>query len=246
MKAYPGVTALEPVTIEVEHGETVAIVGPSGSGKTTLLFLLGGVIQPTAGSVRVNGLDPSSLGSGRQLARLVGVIPQQSDLVLNMQAVHNVLAGRLGEWSFARSFFSLISPREREKALEALRKVGIADKLNARTSHLSGGEQQRLAIARVLVQDPQAILADEPVASLDPTRAEDLVRLLTGLTKESGKTLVASLHSVHLARAHFSRIIGLRNGALQFDLPAGQVNDGLLERLYALQGLRGETPTPLS
>jgi len=239
-KAYPGALALAPISLKVEAGERVAVLGPSGSGKTTLLHLMGGVVQPDQGSILISGLPLTGLGPGRELASLVGVIHQQFDLVPHLSVLHNVLAGRLGQWSTLRSLFSLAIPRERHLAVDALEKVGIAHKLYEKTSRLSGGEQQRVAMARLLVQAPRAILADEPVASLDPARAEDLVRLLAEIARESGKTLVASLHSVQLARTYFSRAIGLRNGELQFDRPVGEVTDKMLERLYDLRGLKGE------
>ena len=239
-KSYPGVLALAPISLEIEQGERVAVLGPSGSGKTTLLHLMGGVIQPDRGTVLINGRLASEMSPGKELASLVGVIHQQFDLVPQLSVVHNVLAGRLGQWSTIRSLVSLVSPRERHLAAEALGKLGIAHKLHERTSRLSGGEQQRVAMARLFVQTPKAILADEPVASLDPARAEDLVRLLSDLVRESGKTLVASLHSVQLTRPHFSRGLGLRNGELQFDVPVGDLTDGMLEELYEIKGLKGE------
>ena len=239
-KAYPRTVALAPISLEIEAGERLAVLGPSGSGKTTLLHLMGGVIQPDEGNILINGLPLSGLNPGRELASLVGVIHQQLDLVPHLSVVHNVLAGRLGQWSTFRSLFSLVTLRERYLAVDALGKLGIADKLYERTSRLSGGEQQRVAMARLLVQTPRAILADEPVASLDPARAEDLMRLLTDIVREAGKTLVASLHSVHLTRTYFSRAIGLRNGGLQFDLPVGELTDDILEDLYDIVGLKGE------
>ena len=239
-KAYPRAVALAPIWLRIEAAERVAVLGPSGSGKTTLLHLMGGVIQPDQGSILIDGRPLPSLGPGRELAGLVGIIHQQFDLVPHLSVVHNVLAGRLGQWSTFRSLVSLLSPRERHLAADALGKLGIADKLYERTSRLSGGEQQRLAMARMLVQAPKAILADEPVASLDPARAEDLVRLLTGIVQDSGETLVASLHSVQLARDYFSRAIGLRSGVLQFDLPVRDLTDEVLEALYQITGLEGE------
>ena len=236
-KAYPRSVALAPLSIRIDEGERVAVLGPSGSGKTTLLHLMGGVIQPDQGSITVDGRPLATLSPGRELAGLVGVIHQQFDLVPHLAVVHNVLAGNLGRWSTLRSLLSLVSPRERHLAVEALDRLGIADKLHERTSSLSGGEQQRLAMARLLVQTPKAILADEPVASLDPARAEDLTRLLTEVAVESGKTLVASLHSVDLARRYFSRALGLRNGEVQFDAPVTKVTDDMLERLYDIEGL---------
>ncbi len=245
-KIYPGVVALAPLSLEIRREERVAIVGPSGSGKTTLLHLLGGVIQPDQGRVVIDGRNMSSMASGREKASLVGMIHQQFDLVPRLSVIHNVLAGRLGYWSLWRSLISLISPQERQLAAEALRKAGIEDKISQRTSRLSGGEQQRVAIARLLVQDSQVILADEPVASLDPTRSEDIVRLIREIAEESGKTLLASLHSVPLVRAHFTRVIGLRKGTLAFDLPVTQVTDDILTELYDLEDTRDGVLSPAS
>ena len=239
-KSYPRSVALVPISLEIRSGERVAILGPSGSGKTTLLHIMGGVIQPDQGSILINDRPMSSLRPGRELASLVGIIHQQFDLVPHLSVMHNVMAGRLGQWGTLRSLFSLVSPRERHLAVDALGKLGIADKLYERTSRLSGGEQQRVAMARLLVQTPKAILADEPVASLDPARAEDLMRLLTDIARESGKTLVTTLHSTQLVRTYFSRAIGLRNGELQFDLPVDDVTDDMLDALYDLAGLRVE------
>jgi phosphonate transport system ATP-binding protein len=245
-KIYPGVVALAPLSLEIRREERVAIVGPSGSGKTTLLHMLGGVIQPDQGRVVIDGRNMASMTSGRDKAGLVGMIHQQFDLVPRLSVLHNVLAGRLGYWSLWRSLISLVSPQERHLATEALRKAGIEDKISQRTSRLSGGEQQRVAIARLLVQDSQVILADEPVASLDPTRSEDIVRLIREIAEESGKTLVASLHSVPLVRAHFTRVIGLRKGTLAFDLPVTQVTDDILTELYDLEGTRDGVLSPAS
>ena len=240
-KAYPRAAGLAPISLEIEAEERVAILGPSGAGKTTLLHLMGGVIQPDRGSILIDGQPLSSLSPGRELASLVGVVHQQFDLVPHLSVVHNVLVGRLGSWSTLRSVVSLVSPRDRHLAVDALEKVGISDKIYERTSRLSGGEQQRVAMARLLVQTPRAILADEPVASLDPARAEDLMSLLTDIVRESGTTLVASLHSVQLARTYFYRAIGLRNGELQFDLPVAELTDEMLESLYDIRGLEVES-----
>lgn len=245
-KSYPGIEVLSPLSLSIDKGEKVAIVGPSGSGKTTLLQLLGGVLQPDQGELFVAGRGLSGMSSGKELASLVGIIHQQFDLVPHLSVVHNVLAGRLGQWSLMRSLASLVSPRERGLALQALGKVGIAHKLYERTSRLSGGEQQRVAVARLLVQDPQAILADEPVASLDPARADDLLRLLCEIVEATDKTLVASLHYVGLVRTYFTRVVGLRNGELNFDVPVGGLREGMLQTLYDLKGLRGEVQTQVS
>ena len=233
-KSYPGNVALEPLSLEVEEGERVAVLGPSGSGKTTLLHLIGCVIQPDYGSVVLYGKELATMRSGGELAGLVGMMYQQLDLVPQLLVVHNVLAGRLGHWSLWRSLASLVSVQERHLAESALERVGIPAKLNERTSHLSGGEQQRVAMARLLVQQSKVVVADEPVASLDPARAEDLMKLLTTIVSESNKTLVVSLHSIDLTRKFFSRAIGLRNGKLQFDLMVDKLTNEVLYRLYDL------------
>lgn len=233
-KSYSRVEALAPLTLTIRHGERVALAGPSGSGKTTLLYILAGIIQPDGGYVSIDRRRLSDLRPGEELARLVGVLHQQYDLVPNLPVVQNVLAGRLGQWSLFRAVLSLLWPQERRLAEKALSQLGIVDKLQERTSLLSGGEQQRVAIARLLVQSPLIILADEPVSSLDPTRAEDTLRLMTDLADPCGKALVVSLHSPALIRKYFSRIIGLREGMVQFDLPVEKMTEGILDRLYEL------------
>jgi phosphonate transport system ATP-binding protein len=222
------------LSLSIQSGERVALAGPSGSGKTTLLYLLAGIVQPDEGRIFIDGRRLSALRPGGELARLVGVMHQQYDLVPHLPVVHNVLAGRLGQWGLFRSILSLIRPQERHLAEAALAQLGIADKLNERTAHLSGGEQQRVAIARLMVQSSRIILADEPVSSLDPARADDMLRLLTGQVATTGKTLVVSLHSPYLLRKYFSRVIGLREGSLEFDMPATEMKEVTLERLYDL------------
>ena len=227
--------------MDVDKGESVCLIGPSGSGKTTLLHMLAGVVLPDCGSVRIEGRDIADVRRGRELSQIVGVIHQQFDLVPHLSVVHNVLAGRLGQWSLFRSLVSLVSPRERHLAESALARVGLSEKLYERTSRLSGGEQQRVAIARILVQNPRVIVADEPVSSLDPARAQDVLALLTGIAREDGKTLIASVHSTDLATRYFGRVVGLRNGSVQFDLPARSVTGDMLDSLYDLEGLGSES-----
>jgi phosphonate transport system ATP-binding protein len=236
-KFYAGFEAISPASIRIKKGERVVFLGPTGSGKTTLLLLISGQLSPTSGRVTLDGIDLKSIQSGRNLSRLVGMIPQQFDLVPNLSVLHNVLAGRLGEWGFFRALFSLIFPQESLWATNALDRVGLAGLANSRGGNLSGGEQQRVAIARLLVQDPAVILADEPVASLDPTRGEEILKLLLAIAGAE-KTLIASMHSVSLARSYFNRVIGVRNGSLHFDLPTEMVTNTMLDELYSLEGLR--------
>ncbi len=231
-KRYNGVAAVAALSLEIQEGERVAVLGPSGSGKTTLLHLIAGIEQPSEGRIRLAGQPLSSMSAGTKLAQLVGMMHQQLDLVPHLSVKHNVQAGRLGRWSLWKSLVSLVSLREREMVERALERVGIPEKLHERTSHLSGGEQQRVAMARLLAQQSRVVLADEPVASLDPARAEDLMQLLTSIVAESNKTLIASVHSTHLTRTYFSRAVGLRKGTLEFDLPVEHLTDEALNRLY--------------
>ena len=239
-KRYGAVEAVRPISLRVEAGEAVALLGPSGSGKTTLLSMIAGELPPTGGYIRLRGKDLSRLRPGRELSEEVGMIHQQFDLVPNLSALQNVLAGRLGHWSLAKAVLSLIWPQERHLGIAALKQVGVAERARMRAGFLSGGEQQRVAIARVLVQDPAIVVADEPVSSLDPARAEEVVRILVGAAGGAGKTFVAAIHSVDLARAHFGRLIGLRNGSMLFDAAASDVTDAQLADLYSLEGLRDE------
>lgn len=239
-KRYGQVEALAALSLVVRQGETVALLGPSGSGKSTLLMLLAGEIPPSEGRILLHGADLAALRAGPHMARLVGMVHQQFDLVPHLSALHNVLAGRLGQWGLIKSTLSLAWPQDRPAALAALARVGVLERAGLRAARLSGGEQQRVAIARLLLQDPAVVAADEPVSSLDPARAEEVLQVLLAIARESRKTLVASLHSVDLARKHFQRLIGLRNGQVQFDLPAAQVGEDRLRELYRLGGLRGD------
>jgi len=233
-KSFGPLTALAPLDLAIAPGERVALAGPSGSGKTTLLYILAGLIPPDRGELFLDSQPVSQLQPGRALSEAVGLVQQQLDLVPQLPVVQNVLAGRLGQWGLLRSLASLFSARERDAALKALSRLGIADKIDERTSRLSGGEQQRVAIARLMVQAPKIVLADEPVSSLDPARADEILKLLTGLADETGGALVASLHSPDLIREHFSRVIGLREGVLQFDIPARELTPPVLDALYDL------------
>ncbi len=231
---FENVAALRDVTLRVGQGERVVLVGASGAGKSTLLALLNGSLLPTRGRVRLLGKNFAQLSRAEQRAtqRHIGSIYQQFHLVPNLPVIHNVNAGHLGAWSFARAAWSLARPSQRETARRALAQVGIAEKIDARTESLSGGQQQRVAIARVLVQNPQAILADEPISSLDPERGREIMDLLRDISVHSARTLVCSLHAVEYALTHFDRVIGLRHGQKVFDLPTAQVSPHLFDALY--------------
>ena len=231
---YGGHTAVGPVSLTVPAGQAVALVGPSGAGKTTLLRVVAGQVAPSAGTVALAGHDPARTTRRTELPGLVGLLPQRFDLVPQLSVRHNVQAGALARWGVLRSLAALLLPLEHPPAVEAVRRVGLAELSAARVADLSGGEQQRAAIARLLVQDPALLLADEPVASLDPARADQLLGLLRGMAGEDGRTLIASLHSPELACRHFDRVVGLRGGRVVVDLPPDRVTSEVLEPLYRL------------
>jgi phosphonate transport system ATP-binding protein len=228
-----GAPALREVSLDIQPGERVAVLGPSGAGKSTLLALVNGLLSPTSGDVGVLGLTPATLSPGqrRRLRARVGTVHQQLDLVGPLRVVHNVNAGRLGQWSLARAAWSLVRPQGVPEAVAALDRVGLADRVFDRTDELSGGQQQRVALARVVLQDPELVLADEPVSSLDPALAVRVLELLTTVT--GGRTLLASLHNPELAVRFFDRLVGLRAGEIVFDVTPSTLADGALDALYA-------------
>ncbi len=227
--------AVGDISLNVRNGERVALIGPSGAGKTTLFRMLNCTLRPSSGKLWINGDDTGGLHGPRlrEVRRKIGTIYQQHNLVPRLKVVHNVLCGHLGRWSLVRSMASLVRPVGIESAYEALKNVGIEDKIFSRTDELSGGQQQRVAIARVLVQNPEVILADEPVSSVDPSLASSIVKLLIEISQNMQKTLMVNLHSIDLALSNFPRIIGIKNGNALFDLTPDKVSDELLEELYS-------------
>ena len=236
-------TALGELDLEIAAGEQLAVIGPSGAGKTTLLQLLACAIRPSAGRIELDGRDPWQLPR-RELQRLRGTLflaPQVPPLPPRQRVVTAVLAGRLPRISLAHSLRSLFYPTGIAQADAALARFDISDKLFARVDRLSGGERQRVALARALVAQPRLLLVDEPLSALDPARAGQAIVSLTAAARESGATLVTTLHDVPVALANFPRIVGLRDGVLMFDLPAAAVTPARLEALYAqhLDELKG-------
>lgn len=235
-RQFGALTALCNISLTLRARERVALVGPSGAGKSTLLQILNGSLAPSSGQVRVFGIEWQGLGvrQRRQIQRQIGTVYQQHHLVPHLAVIHNVNAGQLGQWSLAKAAWSLLWPQDAKTARRALEQVGIEEKLYTRTDQLSGGQQQRVAIARILVQNPAVILADEPIASVDPARAHDLMRLFCHLAETSGKTLVVSLHDIQFALKYCTRLVGLRQGRLQFDAAPDQVTEEMIHDLYRL------------
>ncbi|MEM7101391.1 MAG: ATP-binding cassette domain-containing protein [Pseudomonadota bacterium] len=227
--------ALNSIDLSIQTGEQICLLGASGAGKSSLLGLLNGRLQPSAGSVSYLGvsLQDMSVKTLRQARGQMAWIPQDLGLVPSLRVSHNVSSGQVaskGFWGMMRSLV-LMSQTEQARIHELLQRLGIPEKMFTRTDQLSGGQQQRVAIARALHQGPRVILADEPVSAVDPTRAEDLLRLLSELSREAGVTLVVSLHDARLAQRFFRRFVGLRNGQIEID---GELTDRELQKLYRL------------
>jgi phosphonate transport system ATP-binding protein len=238
-----GQRALRAVSLAAGRGERLAIIGPSGAGKSSLLRLLATSMRPTEGRIAVLGSNPWQL-SGADLKRLrsrIGVVHQAPPLPPRQRAITAVIAGRLGQWPWWKSALSLLYPADIAGPREQLARLDLADRLFDRCDQLSGGQLQRVGVARVLYQRPNLLLADEPVSAMDPALADLTVNQLHSEAATRGVTLVASLHVVDIALRWFPRVIGLKAGEIVFDLPAVKVSDAVLRELYASE--TGTLPT---
>lgn len=227
--------ALQRVNLQVGQGEQVAVIGPSGAGKTTLLHILACALRPASGSLLLDDRNPWTM-STRGLQQLRGALflaPQVPPLPPRQRVVTAVLAGRLPRQGLWQSLRSLVYPTGIASADAALARFDLSDKLFARVDRLSGGERQRVGLARALLSHARLLLVDEPLSALDPARAGQAVATLVQEAAVTGATLVATLHDVPMALQHFPRVVGMRAGAIVFDLPAGRVTPALLEDLYA-------------
>lgn len=235
---YGDLPAVDGASFMIARGERVALIGPSGSGKTSLIRLLNTMRAPDGGSIEVFGRDPARLAPAdlRRLRTTLATIPQHLGLVPNLTSLQNIVLGKGGRRGTLRSVRDLLLPERGDvHAIHALlERVGIEEKLYARVSRLSGGQQQRVAIARALFQEPEALLADEPVSSVDPARARDTVKLLCELSEERGFTLCVSLHDIALAKEFFPRLVGMRRGRVVFDGPPGELDEAEFGALYDL------------
>ncbi len=238
--------ALRGLRLRIASGEQVAVIGPSGAGKTTLLQLLACALQPSAGTLQFDGASPWSLPVA-DLQRLRGQLflaPQVPPLPPRQRVVTAVLAGRLPALGLLASLRSLLYPSDIPAAHDALDRFDLADKLFARVDRLSGGERQRVGLARALLSPARLWLIDEPLSALDPSRSRLAIDTLVGSARERRATLVATLHQVDVALAHFPRIIGLRDGEVAFDLPSADVTPQRLAALYAQFEHELQAPSP--
>lgn len=235
-KSFGRKQALFDLALSVQPGEMVALIGASGSGKSTLLRHLAGLARGDAGSIEVLGrqvqADGRLNGDVRRQRADIGYIFQQFNLVGRLSVMQNVLLGGLGRMPRWRGSLSLFNAEERQRAMQALERVGLAEFATQRASTLSGGQQQRVAIARALCQQAEVILADEPIASLDPESARKVMEILADINRCDGKTVVVTLHQVDYAVRYCQRAVALKGGRIHFDGPTESFNPDFLNDLY--------------
>lgn len=248
-QSYGGSPVLRNISFRVEQGEFIGIIGLSGSGKSTLLRCINRLVEASAGAILVpqtllpgqpNGasIDVLKLGYAdlRHLRCRIGMIFQQFNIAKRLSVIDNVLSGGLGSDPTLTSMLRVFPREQRQRALVNLQRVGLLDHAYKRADALSGGEQQRVAIARTLMQHPAIILADEPVSSLDPKLSRVVLDILKRVCREDGITALVSLHTLELTREYADRVIGLRSGEVVFDGATGSCTDSVLETVYQRNG----------
>jgi phosphonate transport system ATP-binding protein len=235
VKTYPnGVQALKGVDLSIEQGEFVCIIGLSGAGKSTLLRSINQMHQITGGKLTVDDVDVSTL-KGKELRRFrrnIGMVFQSFNLVKRTTVIKNVLAARVADMPLWKSLLGLYAKQDKIIALEALDQVGILEKAYSRADQLSGGQQQRVALARTVAQQPKIILADEPVASLDPVTSQQVMSDFVKINKALNITVIANMHHVDIALKYANRIIGVKEGKIVFDGPSSKVTNDILKEIY--------------
>jgi phosphonate transport system ATP-binding protein len=229
-----GTKGLDDVSLQIAQGEFVAIIGLSGAGKSTLIRAINRMHDITGGKLVVNGVDVSTLKgkSLRKFRRGIGMIFQSFNLVTRTTVIRNVLAAKVPTMPFWRVFLGVYRKKDKISALEALDKVGILDKAFIRADQLSGGQQQRVALARTLAQEPNIILADEPVAALDPVTAKQVMDDFRRINQDMHITILINIHHVELALEYADRVIGIRAGKIVYDGPVKDVDETILDEIY--------------
>lgn len=234
-KVYPnGLHALKNINLDIEQGEFVAIIGLSGAGKSTLLRTINRMHDITDGELTVNGAHVNALKgkSLRKFRRHIGMVFQSFNLVTRTTVINNVLTSRVPDMPIYKSLLGLFSKEDKIVALEALDKVGILDKAYVRADQLSGGQQQRVALARTLAQKPEIILADEPVAALDPITATQVMDDFKRINEEMNISVLINIHHVDLALKYATRVIGIKAGEIVYDGPSKDVDSDILKQIY--------------
>ena len=227
-----GSPALKGVDLKINKGEFVSILGPSGSGKTTLLRTINGLESSSGGEIYFDNkkIDNSNIS---EVQKKTGMIFQEFNLVNNLSAINNVLTGLLNSSNKFLSLFYLFSKKQKIEALKSLETVGLLEKSYSRSDELSGGQRQRVGIARAIIKKPLLLLADEPVASLDPKSSNLILSLLKQINQEFGTTILCNLHQVDLAKKYSDRVVGLIDGKIMFDEKSNNFNEAYLKKLYS-------------
>lgn len=234
-KVYPnGFKALNNINLKIKQGEFVAIIGLSGAGKSTLIRCINRMHDITKGEILVNDINISKLKGKeiRKFRRKIGMIFQSFNLVNRTSVINNVLVSFVPELPAWRKYLGIFTKQNKIDALSALDKVGLLDKAYIRVDQLSGGQQQRVALARTLAQNPEIILADEPVASLDPVTTKKIMDDFKRINKDMNITVLINIHHVELALEYAERIIGVRKGEIVFDAKASEVTQEILDEIY--------------
>jgi len=229
-----GVEALKNINLEVNDGEFVAIIGLSGAGKSTLLRSINKMIEITSGQILIDDIDIASIKGKelRMMRRCIGMIFQSFNLVTRTTVIKNVLAANVPDMPFLRVLLAIYTKKEKVAALEALDRVNILEKAYTRCDQLSGGQQQRVALARTLAQNPSIILADEPVASLDPVTAKQVMSDFKRINQDLELSILLNIHHVELALDYCDRIVGIRAGKIVYDGNSKDVTPEILKEIY--------------
>ena len=227
-----GSPALKGINLKINKGEFVSILGPSGSGKTTLLRTINGLETSSDGEIY---FDNKKINNNNisEVQKKTGMIFQEFNLVNNLSAINNVLTGLLNSSNKFLSLFYLFSKKQKIEALRSLETVGLLEKSYSRSDELSGGQRQRVGIARAIIKKPLLLLADEPVASLDPKSSNLILSLLKKINQEFGTTILCNLHQVDLAKKYSDRVVGLIDGKIIFDEKSNNFNEAYLKKLYS-------------
>ena len=233
--------ALSQIDLTVEEGEFIVVIGPSGAGKSTFIRTINRMIEPTSGHIFFAGTEVTA-AKKRQLKQTrseIGMIFQHYNLIGRTNVIKNVLHGRLGKIPFHKTVFGLYPEEDKQEAVNLLEKVGLKDHVYQRADALSGGQMQRVGICRAIMQQPKLILADEPIASLDPNSARVVMEQLKEITRERNIACIVNLHQVDFAKAYATRILGIKEGKIVFDGKPHELTDGMITHIY--QGKEEQT-----
>jgi phosphonate transport system ATP-binding protein len=236
-KRYGDTEAVTNISLQVPDGQMVGIIGPSGAGKSTTLRMINRLIEPTRGKIICDGADVAALrGQALRTWRTrCAMVFQQFNLIGRLDVLTNVLVGRVSHSPLLPTLCKQFGQADRERALRALARVGLAEKFSSRADQLSGGQQQRVAIARALVQEPRIVLADEPIAALDPRNAARVMESLRSLAREDGMTVMVNLHSVEMARHFCDRIVAMSHGRIVFDGAPSELGESQVQNIYGIE-----------